>query len=155
MSGGSGDVIVEGRLYHHLVTRLDPPRHPFKAMQYRMAEPSVLPKVIVRWQPGMVLGAGNHDASYGSPLTAASWLGVEVRHFPYRSSGQFVTKAVNGSRAYAATDLPWGTGQHWREYGLLYERGGEQALIDAYEAHFVHDLPSASGLVFDPARADA
>jgi hypothetical protein len=147
--------IIEAPLYHHLVTRLDPAGHPFDAMQYRTAEPSSIPKVIVRWHPGNVLHAGNHGCTESYPGGVTEPLGVEVRHFPYRSEDQFVRKALNGSRAYAATDLPWGTGQHWREYGLLYEAGGEQALRDAYQAHFVHDLPSAAGLVYDPVRGDA
>jgi hypothetical protein len=126
-------------------------------MRYRVAEPAGIPKVIARWQPGMILEAGNHAVTYGGqPLPNVSrGTGVEVRHFPYRSENQFVRKAINGSRAYAATDLPWGTGQHWREYGLLYEQGGEQALRDAYQAHFVYDLPSADGLVYDPVWQDA
>lgn len=154
MCAAADGPMIEASLYHHFVTKLDPPGHPFDSMQYRAHDPAPIGKVIVRWRSGMTLAAGNHGVSYGGPVQAASWLGCEVRHFPYRSEEQFVRKAVNGSRAYAATDLPWGTGQHWREYGLLYERGGEEALREAYRAHFVHDLPSASGLVFDPARPD-
>jgi glycosyltransferase involved in cell wall biosynthesis len=144
--------IITANLFHHLVTLLDPPGHPFDSMGYRVAEPAPIPKVIVRWQPGNVLHAGNHGCSEAYPGGVQEPVGVEVRHFPYRSEDQFVRKAINGSRAYAETTLPWEVGQHWREYGLLYERGGEEALREAFRVHFVHDLPSASGLVYDPVR---
>lgn len=149
-----GDVI-HSRLWHHFPTAIDAgdDGNPFTRMCYRGADEAPIGKVIARWQPGMVIAAGNHalEGSY----VPSSVVGIEVRHFPYRSEEQFIRKAINGARAYAATDLPWGTGQHWREYGLLYAHGGVQALRDAYNAHFVYDLPSAAGLVYDPARLDA
>lgn len=147
-----GDVIY-ARLWHHFPTALDAAgTNPFERMVYRGDE-APLQKVIVRWQPGQVITAGNHDVeAKGAPSTLRD---VQVRHFPYRSANQFISKAINGSRAYAATDLPYGTGQHWREYGKLYEQGGEALLSEVFLEHFFYSLPSASGLVYDPARLDS
>lgn len=150
---------LEARLWHHFETAVDPPRKrgvsPFQTMQYRGPDEAPIGKVIVRWRPGCVIEAGNHAvhfAGYGNKSTTRD---VQVRHFPYRSEEQFVTKAINGSRAYAATDLPRDVGQHWREYGIHYQRGGEDALREIYRRHFFYDLPSAAGLVYDPARLDS
>lgn len=149
---------IEARLWHHFVTGLDANAgkgNPFTRMRYRSQEQAPIGKVIVKWQNGCTLLAGNHGCTFPAGHIVSSERDVQVRHFPYRSEDQFVSKAINGSRAYAATDLPWSTGQHWREYGMIYERGGEEALREVFRAHFVHDLPSASGLVYDPARLDS
>lgn len=143
---------VEVPLTNHYVTGVDPETgSPFERMGYRWGERQPIPKVLIRWEDGCEIHQGNHGVTYPYPQQPLVIMGLEIRHFPYRSEAQFVSKAVNGSRAYAATDLDWGVGQHWREYGLLHERGGDQALIDAFRAHFVYDLPSAAGMVYDPA----
>lgn len=154
-----GDVI-RSRLWHHFETAMDNDgaASPFTRMVYRSGEEAPLGKVIIRWRPGSIIHQGNHDVTVNGlgPHAPTSSLGdVQVRHFPYRSEDQFVTKAINGSRAYAATDLPMDVGQHWREYGKHYAKGGEQRLRQIYRAHFVHELPSASGMVYDPARLDS
>jgi hypothetical protein len=147
--------IIQTRLWHHFPTAVDAEGgSPFERMVYRSGDEAPIGKVIVRWQPGAVILAGNHGATVPGNGTAPVPSSIQVRHFPYRSEDQFVRKAVNGSQAYAATDLPWGTGQHWREYGVHYERGGEDALRRIYREHFYYDLPSAAGLVYDPARID-
>jgi Glycosyl transferase family 2 len=153
ISGADGDVIY-ARLWHHFPTAVDlTDGNPFQRMTYRGHE-APIGKVILRWQPGMVIEAGNHDAegSY-APSTLRD---VQVRHFPYRSEEQFIRKALNGARAMQAAEaIPWHTCQHWREFGVLHERGGDAALVEAYQRHFYYDLPSAAGLVYDPARLDA
>jgi glycosyltransferase involved in cell wall biosynthesis len=149
-----GDVL-HARLWHHFATSVDADgANPFERMVYRGQE-APIGKVIVRWRDGAIIEAGNHGAILPGSPAPSSVRDVQIRHFPYRSADQFVRKAVNGSRAYAATDLPYGIGQHWREYGVLYQKGGEEALRAAYHAHFHYDLPSADGLVYDPARLDA
>lgn len=148
---GSPFDVEQAVLYHHLCTALDPADHPFVAMGYRLHDPAPIPKVCIRWQPGARIEAGNHEVTLPGASTGPP-TGLQIRHYPYRSEDQFVRKAINGSRAYRETDLPWHVGQHWREYGLLYERGGEEALREAFRAHFTYDLPSASGLVYDPVR---
>jgi glycosyltransferase involved in cell wall biosynthesis len=150
-----GDVIY-ARLWHHFATALDANAgagSPFTRMRYRSGTEAPIGKVILRWQSDMVIEAGNHDVEGAyAPSTRQD---IQIRHFPYRSEQQFVRKAINGSRAYAETTLPPHVGQHWREYGQLYNQGGEQALRDAWHAHFYYDLPSASGLVYDPTRLDS
>lgn len=148
--------VIQSRLWHHMPTAVDPEgATPFHRIAYRLADEAPIGKVIVRWEPGAIIHAGNHEATvpgYGNRPLATS---IQIRHFPYRSADQFVRKAINGSEAYAATNLPWGTGQHWREYGVHYERGGEEALHAIFREHFFYDLPSASGLVHDPTRLDS
>lgn len=147
--------VLRSRLWHHFATAVDPIAEelsPFHRMHYRQGDEAPLGKVIVRWQPGAFIEAGNHSAFVQGGATRHT--DIQVRHFPYRSEDQFVRKAINGSQAYAATDLPWSTGQHWREYGVHYQRGGEEALRRIYREHFFYDLPSAAGLVYDPARID-
>src|SRR4029077_16712314 len=141
LARADGDV-VQARLWHHFSTTLDADSGwPFERMVYRAASEAPIGKVIVRWDPGATIEPGNHGAFYLDRGAMISTLrDVQVRHFPYRSEEQFVRKAINGSRAYAATDLPWGIGQHWREYGQLYAKGGEDALRAAYRAHFHYDL---------------
>lgn len=162
--------VIHSRLWHHRVTVLDPEpneeiepgsgrlaRSPFERMRYREREEAPLGKVIVRWRPGSIIHQGNHDVMLqgAGPHPASVDSDVQVRHFPYRSEDQFVRKAINGTAAYAATDLPMEIGLHWREFGAVYARGGLAALRAAYRKHFVHDLPTASGLVYDPARLDS
>lgn len=147
---------LEARLWHHFPTACDSPsRNAFQRMVYRQAEEAPIGKVIVRWQPGCVIEAGNHGVHFAGHGDKSTTRDVQVRHFPYRSADQFVTKAINGSRAYAATDLPQDVGRHWREYGMWYKRGGEEALRKIFREHFWYDLPSAAGLVYDPARLDS
>ena len=157
-----GDVtpILMSRLWHHFPTALDANAgkgNPFTRMRYRAADEAPLGKVIVKWRPGGIIHAGNHGATLPNvpPGAGTCHTDIQVRHFPYRSPEQFVSKAINGSRAYAETDLDWSVGQHWREYGVHYAEGGEARLREIYREHFYYSLPSASGLVYDPARLDS
>jgi len=147
------------RLWHHFPTGVDDWRlaSPFERMRYRSGDEAPLGKVIVKWRPGGIIHAGNHGATLPNvpPGAGTSHTDIQVRHFPYRSPEQFVSKAINGSRAYAETDLDWSVGQHWREYGVHYAEGGEERLREIYREHFYYSLPSASGLVYDPARLDS
>lgn len=146
---------IEVPLTNHYVTGVDPGGHPFDSMGYRWGEAQPIPKVLVRWEDGCQLHQGNHGVTYPFPQVPSSIEGLEIRHFPYRSEEQFVSKAINGSAAYAATDLEWGIGQHWREYGAHFDKGGRPALAAIFQNHFVYDLPSAAGMVYDPCMARA
>lgn len=119
---------------------------------WRRAEPLELPKVACRAREDLTIAQGNHDAVYERvryPFRVTGLL--EVRHFPYRSPEQFIRKATNGAAAYAATDLPHSTGQHWREYGELIARGGDEAGRQLFAQHFfAADPESDPTLVFDP-----
>jgi glycosyltransferase involved in cell wall biosynthesis len=142
--------IVEADLYNHIATALDlPGEDPFATMVWRQRDKGALPKVAFRWEPGAVIHQGNHGVTLPSDPTPVS--GLEIRHFPMRSPEQMVTKARNGAAAYAATDLPEHQGSHWRQYGALLERLGEQAMHDVFREHWWHISPTDAGLVHDPA----
>lgn len=137
------------RNFNHYRTALDPGGHPFDAMQWRSREALSLPKVAFRACPTARLEAGNHGVSGVRGVLEWS-TAARIHHYPYRSAEQFIRKARNGSAAYAATDLPRSTGQHWREWGEALEAGGEEALRQWYTSAFTYADPKAAGLVWDP-----
>lgn len=138
-------------LTNHLRTGCDEPvLDPFRSMVWRQRDPMPLPKVAFRWEPGAVIHQGNHGVTLPSGGGFAKPV-LEIRHFPVRSAEQFTRKGRNGAAAYAATDLPWSEGQHWRSYGLLLEREGSTALNRVYYDHWFYRSPTDSGLIRDPA----
>jgi hypothetical protein len=145
--------LVPARVFNHYATVLDNQEesNPMRRMWWRTEEPLGLPKTAVRLHPDVVIGPGNHAAV--PPKNAPSaWPGVlEVRHFPYRSPEQFVSKATTGNIAYRATDLPRDTGIHWREYGERIEaEGDERGGYDVFLAHFMYEHPGSAGRLGDP-----
>lgn len=144
--------IVQGELFDHVTTEDDDGSisNPVERIGWRRREKAPLPKVAARLLPGLVIEQGNHGAHF--PGRVATVGGLAVRHFPYRSLEQFVSKVVNGAAAYNATDLPWSMGQHWREYGQHHERGGIEAIAEIYETWFHAEEPlEAPDLIYDPA----
>lgn len=142
--------VAVARLTNHYATAIDPDvPDPFQRMVWRWPEPMPLPKVAFRWEPGAVIHQGNHGVTLRASRIASDAL--EVRHFPYRSAEQFVRKARNGAAAYKATDLPEDQGAHWRAYGEILDRLGEEGLADVYHKHFWYLSPTDSGLILDPA----
>lgn len=142
---------VSARLFNHFATAIDPEGDdPFSTIVWRQREPAPLAKMAFRWEPGAVIEQGNHGVILPSGDHKPVEL-LEVRHFPYRSVEQFTRKARNGAAAYAATGLPYHVGQHWRQYGELLERHGEEALHEVYRTWFWHLSPSDAGLIRDPA----
>lgn len=144
--------ICEATLIDHVTTALDPEGdNPVETTPWRRAQQAPLRKVAVRAREGLVIHQGNHGASIPGrprPLTVTGQL--EIRHFPYRSTEQFIRKARNGAAAYAATDLPEDAGAHWRGYGAILESEGEAACAGIYLKWF-HSLdPQTDELVFDP-----
>ncbi|MFL5309511.1 MAG: glycosyltransferase family 2 protein [Myxococcales bacterium] len=143
---------VKAAIYNHLATALDEPGLPFEVMRWRQRGPLDIRwgKVACLCRPDLEIHMGNHSAStHGTGSTA---YGLEIRHFPYRSAEQFVRKAVNGAAAYKATDLDPGFGAHWRMYGDMIERGGEEAGRAWFREHFHSADPTADdSLVEDPA----
>jgi hypothetical protein len=116
-------------------------------------EPGALPKVAARLRDDLVIEQGNHAATFDGGTTSFPGQLV-VRHFPYRSAEQFVRKARNGAEAYAATDLPFSAGQHWREYGQLLDQGGPEVLEDVFRTWFWKADPTRNPeLIRDPAMA--
>lgn len=141
----SGGVVLEAALHNHYRTPGDPGGHPFDAMQWRDPVPLGLPKVAFTALRSAVVHAGNHGVDH--PGHRLEHL-LTVEHYPYRSPEQFVRKVRNGAAAYAATDLPRSTGQHWREYGELLDQWGEQGVREHYERSFVIADPVARGLAY-------
>lgn len=142
---------VTADLYDHVATGADPAEaDPVRRIGWRRASAGALPKVACRCRPDLVIHQGNHGASYDGGPTSLP--GLVVRHFPYRSADQFVSKARNGAAAYAATDLAITGGQHWRQYGALLEAHGPEVLGDVFRQWFwVSDPTADTSLIFDPA----
>lgn len=144
--------VATAELFNHFPSAVDPAGDdPFETIVWRQQSPAPLPKVAFRWRDGAVIDQGNHGVTLDFPDPPIVASGLEVRHFPYRSVEQFVRKARNGAAAYAATDLPADVGAHWRSYGELLERYGEEVLHDVFREHFWFLSPADAGLVLDPA----
>jgi glycosyltransferase involved in cell wall biosynthesis len=143
--------VVTARLFNHFPTAIDPDeKDPFESIVWRQREPGALPKVAFRWHPDAHIHQGNHGVDRPDAVTVE---GLEVRHFPYRSAEQFVRKARNGAAAYRATDLPETMGAHWRAYGDILDRYGEEALVDqVFRKWFWFFSPVDAGMVLDPAH---
>jgi glycosyltransferase involved in cell wall biosynthesis len=145
-----GTPVVLASLTNHFCTAIDPDdEDPFRRIGWRQPQAAPLPKVAFRWEPGATIHQGNHGVTL--PVARGSRPGLEIRHFPYRSAEQFIHKARNGAAAYRATDLPPTEGAHWRAYGDILDRLGEQGLAEVFNQHFFYLSPTDSGLVHDPA----
>lgn len=142
--------VITADLYNHFATALDlEDPDPFRSLIWRQRRPMTLPKVAVRWDPAAVIHQGNHGVSH--PHGDRPGIGLEIRHFPYRNSEQFVRKALNGAEAYRLTDLSHELGAHWRGYGDIYRHHGREALEQVYRDHFWYLSPMDSKMVRDPA----
>ncbi len=144
--------VVAAAIYNHYPTGADDPTvlDPFRRMAWRDTGPLPLHKVAARWAPSLVIGQGNHSASYEDDPGPEPRVGLEVHHFPYRTPEQIHRKVRNGAAAYAATDLPRHMGLHWRELGETLERHGEGALDAHMDRWFRFDNPQESHMVHDP-----
>ncbi|MBK6887026.1 MAG: hypothetical protein IPH03_11780 [Tetrasphaera sp.] len=151
---GSLDVTVAvADLFDHVPTGLDNPAitDPIRRIGWRRREPGAMSKMACRTGAGLVIGQGNHTASYAAEPTAITGQLV-VRHFPYRTREQFVAKAKQGAAALKLTRLPLSSGAHWRQYGRIAERDGDDALADVFTTWFFAPDPTADPtLMFDPA----
>ena len=141
--------IFTARLYDHVATGYDPADpNPVTRTGWRRRDAAPLPKVACRALAPVVIHQGNHGADYGATQDNR----LVVRHYPYRSVEQFVSKVRNGAAAYAATDLPADVGAHWRQYGQLLETGGPDAIGDVFRSWFWTANPDLDpSLIFDPA----
>ncbi len=151
----SAAAIATAELYDHVPTAQDPGvADPVTRIGWRRREPAPLAKVAVRPSLPVTIEQGNHGATFPTPRTIDGLL--VVRHFPYRSADQFVSKVRNGAAAYAATDLPEDVGKHWRDYGRLLDSGGPDAIGDVFRAWFWSAAPEEDpSLIFDPAPHSA
>lgn len=136
-------LICEATIVDHVAT----PGYEFPS-PWRRSQVLPLRKVACRAVEGLRIHQGNHGADFGlksmQTLRVADVL--EIRHFPYRSPEQFITKARNGAAAYAATDLPEDAGAHWRGYGRM----SDEDLRDWFHRWFFSANPEEE-LVHDPA----
>ncbi len=141
--------VVTAQLVNHVAALgddMDVP--PVERIGWRHVNGLPLPKVACRACLPVTIAAGNHGAHYPSGIEHGL---LQVRHFPYRSPEQFVQKAKNGAAAYAATNLPRSTGQHWREYGEMIAEHGDEAGHAWFRKHFWAPDPEADpNLIFDP-----
>ncbi len=145
-----GTCVVLAALTNHFCTAIDPvDEDPFRRITWRQPQAAPLPKVAFQWEPGAVIHQGNHGVTL--PSGRGSRPGLEIRHFPYRSADHFVRKARTGAAAYRATTLPVTEGAHWRAYGDILDRHGEDALAAVFREHFWYLSPTDSGMVLDPA----
>ncbi|HYJ21627.1 MAG TPA: glycosyltransferase family 2 protein [Solirubrobacterales bacterium] len=154
--GRIGDVLVDldgaavasAEIFDHVATGADPTGSPVSRIQWRRCQPCPLLKVACRPRPAVTIHQGNHGADYGETVEGQ----LVVRHFPYRSVEQFVSKVRNGAAAYAATDLPEHVGQHWRDYGRILDEKGEDGIAEVFRRWFwVNDPSVDDSLICDPA----
>lgn len=148
-----GVLVAEAQLFDHVPTGADPDADdPIRRIGWRRCQPAPLRKVAVRALPDLTIRQGNHAATFDARrFPPAITDALEVRHFPYRSPEQMVRKAVNGGRAYQATDLPEDAGAHWRGYHRIVSEHGPGALHDVFREWFWSaDPDSDPDLVFDP-----
>lgn len=145
---------VDAGLLTHLASGLDRQASSvFERFEYRDPTVAPLPKVAFRFERGAVVAQGAHGVQFtGRGRNHASALhqagsALTVRHFPYRSEAQMVRKVRNGAAAYAATDLPESTGDHWRRMGRL----SDDELAELYRTKYAHPWPLEAGQVHDPA----
>jgi glycosyltransferase involved in cell wall biosynthesis len=144
--------------YTHVRTAADHRQaDPFASMVWRRPEPETPPKVAFRVQPGAVVHQGNHGVTYsgdaaGPPRRSPKWPVLELAHFPVRSADQLVRKVRNGLAAYEADPaLHQGWGVHWRAWGAVLARDGEDGLRAVFDRYWWYPSPVDAGLVYDPA----
>lgn len=146
-------LVATAALYDHVTSSVDniSEWNPIKRIGWRRSYKGALPKVACRTRTDLVIEQGNHSGNYHGGATVQEGLLV-VRHYPYRSTEQFIRKVRDGVVAYAATDLPESCGQHWKDYGRLLDTFGEDGLIEVYNTWFnLNDPESLSDVIYDPA----
>ena len=130
--------IVTAEMWNHVPTGADEEwPSPFDRIKYRKTQPGALPKVACRLHQSLVIDAGNHFARYAGPSLTVG--GLCIRHFSWRSPGQYVRKIRNGIVAYSATRLHPDVGKHWRMWA------------DAYKEYPLRDVASSKTLPPDQA----
>ncbi len=140
------------QMWNHFCTSRDAESdNPFIRMCWKNKERNPLDKVAVRFQQSFVIDEGNHRVlSYGTPV-AGSWVGVSIRHLPYRSADHFISKAIQGGTALAlAKGIPETVGAHWRQYKASIDEHGAEAVKEHYKKYFTFPDPTEL-MVEDPA----
>ncbi len=142
--------VIFADLYNHFPSAIDGNTgNPFEDIGWRQQSKGALPKVVCKWHKDMVIEQGNHGVTY--PFIPKTIVGLEIRHFPYRSWEQFKRKAINGAAAYKATTLK-GFGDHWLSYNSLIEKWGDDVVRkEVFETYFWFYSPIDNGMIYDPA----
>lgn len=120
--------------------------NPYKRIKHRAVKPAPLDKVMIRFNPNMVIEEGNHGASWkdSGNRIPGEWIAVEMRHFSYRSSEQFVNKVRLTEKAMNATPgYPASFGVHYRVYADALHRGGEEHLKEWFYRWFYTGGPTS------------
>jgi glycosyltransferase involved in cell wall biosynthesis len=158
--------IVAAVEYKHWPTPWDMPGdpNPFTRLVWREETPHHLHKVCFGASHSVHVHMGNHGVNWDGPYNPdrpdPALPALELRHFPYRSFGQFARKVRNGRQAYeAATTVdrttiaghPF-TGTHWKEMGALDDNELAELWSDATAGFACSSKWLAHGdLIKDPA----
>lgn len=142
-------MIVRAPLYNHLPTALDDEslQSPFARIGWRKREPQPIKfgKVLARCRPDLRIGMGNHEA--WTDGTGIEQVGLEIRHYSWRSALQYLRKIRNGAAAYAASSLPETYGAHWR----MFESASDSDIIRHFQQWFWSGDPEGDdSLIYDP-----
>lgn len=142
--------VATAEIYDHVATAVDSDEpDPIKRIGWRRREPCPLHKVACRPILPVTITQGNHGASYPTQQSLEDQ--IVIRHFPHRDVRQLVKKVRNGAAAYAATDLPFDQGRHWREWGKLLDERGEEAIGELFRTWYWSAYPESDPeLIFDP-----
>lgn len=126
--------------------------HPFDVMRWRKDELNPLLKCAGRRREDIQFAEGAHSLSYSGRQPRMVQLELRVRHFPYRTPAQFISKVRNGYNGRRLTDLGDEVSPHLREFGRMLETGGEEALENYFNMVLMR-WPGADDLVEDPCPA--
>lgn len=150
----SGADIVSAPIINYVPTSIDWPGidNPVERIKWRFKDIGHLRKVACKTSDRLTIAMGNHSASYTDRQPTYDDHGIiTVRHFPWRTPEQFVEKAVVGTAALEMTDLPYDSGQHWREYARIAEESGTDTLRQVFFDHFYSSNPyKDDSLTYDP-----
>ena len=132
-------------IYNYSPTEKDDPGCPLDTMVWRN-DGQAGACVAFRYHETAIVGQGNHDVLVNNQRVPAP-VAIQIRHYPYRSADQFVTKMVHGAQAYNATNLPYSLGSHWRDYG---KQSDEQLAKFFNNNVLVKDPENEPTLMYDP-----
>lgn len=147
-------------LVYHISTGEDGPADdPLVRLGWRFRDdqqPSNMTKVACRTSKDIEIDMGNHEATAFGKVRS-NWNHTAhgllvVRHYPWRSAAQFLSKITNGANAYAAApDLDPTYGEHWKAFGLPSDPGFRARVTDWYQRWGYVRLPhSRPDLMYDP-----
>lgn len=147
-------LIVHARNITHCATSEDDGSNldPCTRMGWRSVEMLPLGKVACRLRDDLVIGHGNHNATFTNerrPLTVTNL--IESRHFPYRSPEQLIKRVKGAWPQLRDSGLPESHGAHMWAYGRHLDEFGEDGLRAWFaDGMFFTDPASNPDLIFDP-----